>query len=240
MSDSEPRAILSDRLASVRGSVADACRRSGRDPAEVTLVAVTKTVPPQVAAVVAELGHRDLGESRPQELWKKAAAVPDVRWHLIGHLQRNKIDRTMPLVSLVHSVDSERLLEALDAFGRKRGQPVPVLLEVHCSREEAKGGFRPEEVPAIGDRAMSLAGISLLGLMTMAAFFDDPELCRPTFAELRDIRERLRTGTGLPLPHLSMGMSNDFEVAVEEGATLVRVGTSLFEGLGEPRSQASG
>jgi pyridoxal phosphate enzyme (YggS family) len=233
MSDSELRSILSDRLALVRGRIADACRRSGRDPAEVTLVAVTKTVPPEVAAIVAELGHHDLGESRPQELWKKAAAVPDARWHLIGHLQRNKIDRTMPLVSLVHSIDSERLLEALDAFGRKRGQHVPVLLEVNCSREEAKGGFRPDNVPAVGDRSMFLPGIMLLGLMTMAAFFDDPEQCRPTFAELRDIRERLRASTGLPLPHLSMGMSNDFEIAVEEGATLVRVGTTLFEGLGE-------
>lgn len=232
MSDSKLRSILSDRLSSVRGRISDACRRSGRDPAEVTLVAVTKTVPPEVAAAVSELGHHDLGESRPQELWKKAAAVPDARWHLIGHLQRNKIDRTVPLVSLVHSVDSDRLLDGLDAFGRKRGEPVPVLLEVNCSREEAKGGFRPEDVPAIGGRTKSLAGVSLLGLMTMAAFFDDLEQCRPTFAELRGIRERLRASTGLPLPHLSMGMSNDFEVAVEEGATLVRVGTTLFEGLG--------
>jgi uncharacterized pyridoxal phosphate-containing UPF0001 family protein len=138
----------------------------------------------------------------------------------------------VPLVVLVHSVDSVRLVEALDAFGRKRGSPVPALIEVNCSREASKGGFAPEEVPALGDKLMSLAGVRADGLMTMAAPHDDPEKCRPAFAELRGLRDRLRAATGLPLPHLSMGMSNDFEVAVEEGATLVRIGTTIFEGLG--------
>lgn len=229
MTESEQRAVLSERIASVRGRIADACRRSGRDPAGVTLVAVTKTVSARVAAAAAELGVADLGENRPQELWKKAADVPAARWHLIGHLQRNKIDRTIPLVALVHSVDSARLLEALDAFGRKRGEPVPVLLEVNCSREESKGGFRPEELPPLGETHPALAGVSVRGLMTMAAYHDDPEQCRPTFAELRHLRDRLREATGLELPDLSMGMSNDFEVAVEEGATFVRIGTTLFE-----------
>src|SRR5256885_870528 len=152
MTDDELRSVLSNRLAAVRARVAAACRRAGRDPAEVTLVAVTKTVPPAVARVAAELGATDLGENRPQELWRKAAEAPAARWHLIGHLQRNKIDRTVPLVTLTPSVDSDRLLAALDAFGRKRGEPVPLLLEVNCSREAAKGGFSPEEVPALGDR----------------------------------------------------------------------------------------
>ena len=137
------RSVLAERLASTRERIAAACRRAGRSTAEVTLVAVAKTVPPAVAAIAAELGMLDLGESRPQELWKKAEAVPAARWHLIGHLQRNKIDRTVPLTTLIHSVDSERLLAALDAFGRKRGEPVPALLEVNCSREAAKGGFAP-------------------------------------------------------------------------------------------------
>lgn len=234
MTDARLRSTLADRLASVRGRIADACRRAGRDPAAVTLVAVTKTVSPQVAAVAAELGMHDLGESRPQELWKKAAAVPGARWHLIGHLQRNKIDKTVPLAVMVHSVDSVRLLEALDAFGRKLNDPVPVLLEVNCSREAAKGGFSPDELPALGEKLPALTGLSVRGLMTMAAYFDDPQQCRPTFTELRELRDRVRTATSLELPHLSMGMSNDFEVAVEEGATLVRVGTTLFEGLGEP------
>ena len=232
MTDSELRAILTERFAAVEARIAAACARAGRARGDVTLVAVTKSVSPRVAGVVAELGVPDLGESRPQELWKKAAAVPGVRWHLIGHLQRNKLDRTVPLVSLVHSADSVRVLEALDAFGRKRGSPVPVLLEVNCSREEAKGGFAVGDVPAVGDRAVSLAGVRVDGLMTMAAYSDDPEAARPAFAELRELRDTLRTATGLPLPHLSMGMSHDFEVGVEEGATLVRVGTTLFENLG--------
>ena len=233
MTESELRSILAERIAGVRGRIADACARSGRDAAGVTLVAVTKTVSPRVAAVVAELGVRDLGESRPQELWKKAEAVPGVKWHLIGHLQRNKIDRTVPLVSLVHSVDSERVLAALDVFGRNRGVPVPVLLEVNCSGETSKGGFAPDAVPAVCDKAMSLTGVSVRGLMTMAAHVEDPQATRPTFALLRELRDSLRTHTGLPLPELSMGMSNDFEVAVEEGATFVRIGTTLFEGLAE-------
>jgi pyridoxal phosphate enzyme (YggS family) len=188
-------------------------------------------VSPRVAGVLPGLGVADLGESRPQELWKKQAAVPAARWHLVGHLQRNKIDKTIPLVALTHSVDSDRLLAALHAFGTKLGSPVPVLLEVNCSREEAKGGFRPEDLPTVGDRLATLTGARAEGLMTMAAFHDDPAASRPAFAELRALRDELRARTGLPLPHLSMGMSNDFEVAVEEGATLVRVGTTIFAGL---------
>jgi pyridoxal phosphate enzyme (YggS family) len=234
MTDAELRTLLSDRFAAVRGQIADACRKAGREPTGVTLVAVTKTVSPRVAQVAADLGAGDLGESRPQELWKKAEALPGVRWHLIGHLQRNKIDRTIPLVTLIHSVDSERVLEALDTFGRKHGNPVPLLLEVNCSREENKGGFRPEDLPVLGDRLAGLTGVSVRGLMTMAAYFDDSQLCRRTFVELRELRDRLRSATGLPLPDLSMGMSNDYAVAVEEGATLVRVGTVLFESLGDP------
>jgi pyridoxal phosphate enzyme (YggS family) len=225
------RTVLSQRLAAVRGRIAEACHRVRRDPAGVTLVAVTKTVSPEVAAIATELGVADMAESRPQELWKKAAAVPGVNWHLIGHLQRNKLDRTVPLGTLIHSVDSERLLEALSGFGTKAGKPVPVLLEVNCSREAAKGGFSPEELSVLGDRTVSLAGVSVRGLMTMAAYSDDPEDARPAFAELRKLRDELRTRTGLELSHLSMGMSGDFEVGVEEGATFVRIGTTLFEGL---------
>jgi len=232
MTDSELRSVLADRIASVRSRIVEACVRSGRD-ANVMLVAVTKTVSPQVAAIAAELGLTDLGESRPQELWKKAEAVPGAKWHLIGHLQRNKLDRTVPLVSLIHSVDSTRLLEALDAFGRKRGSPVPVLLEVNCSGEANKGGFAPADVPAVCDNALSHSGVSIRGLMTMAAFVEGPQAARPTFTMLRELRGVLRFRTGLALPELSMGMSNDFEVAVEEGATLVRIGTTLFENLGE-------
>ncbi len=233
MDDSELRSVLTERIASVRARIADACRRAGRDASSVTLVAVTKTVSPNIAAIVAELGVNDLGENRPQELWKKAEATPSARWHLIGHLQRNKIDRTIPLVELTHSVDSDRVLESLDAFGRKRGRPVPLLLEVNCSGEESKGGFARDEIPTIGDKVVSLAGVTVRGLMTMAAYADDPQAARPAFSALRELRDSLRTRTGLALAELSMGMSNDFEVGVEEGATFVRIGTTLFEGLSE-------
>lgn len=211
--------------------IAAACARAGRSRTEVTLVAVTKTVGPEVAALLPELGVLDLGESRPQELWKKAAAIPAARWHLIGHLQRNKIDKTAPLTSLVHSADSARLLDALGEFGAKRGVPVPVLLEVNCSREASKGGFAPEAVPVLGESLAGRTGLRVEGLMTMAAPSDDPSECRATFAELRALRDHLRSITGLPLPHLSMGMSDDFEVAIEEGATLIRLGSVLFAGL---------
>lgn len=233
MMPSDVREILRERLASVRGRMAEAARRAGRDPSEVTLVAVSKTVSPSVAAIAHELGEADLGESRPQELWKKAAALPGVRWHLIGHLQRNKLDRTVPLVTLIHSVDSPRLHEALDAFGQARGTPIPILLEVNCSREEAKGGFAPADLLPLAGTLASRSGVSLRGLMTMAAYTADQGQVRATFAELRTLRDQLRQATGLPLPELSMGMSNDFEIAIEEGATLVRVGSTLFEGLDE-------
>jgi len=231
MTESDVRAVLADRLAGVRDRIAVAARRAGRDPAAVTLVAVTKTTTPAVAAVAFGLGAVDLGEGRPQELWAKAETLRVARWHLVGHLQRNKVDRTVPLASLIHSVDSERLLAALDDFGQKRGSPVPLLLEVNCSREVAKGGFIPDALPALADALPTLTGVAVRGLMTMAAYSDDPAAARPTFAELRLLRDRLRTATGLPLPDLSMGMSGDFEVGVEEGATLVRVGSTIFAGL---------
>ena len=231
MTERDVRSVLGERIASVRSRIAEACRRSGRDAADVALIGVTKTVSTAVAGIAFELGLSELGESKPQELWKKAAAIPRAHWHLIGHLQRNKIDRTVPLLAMVHSVDSLRLLEALDSFGRKCGSAVPVLLEVNCSREESKGGFRPEELPALSDSLMSLCGIRIHGLMTMASLFEDSQQSRPAFAELRELRDRMRTSMGLALPYLSMGMSNDFVIAVEEGATHVRIGTTLFEGL---------
>jgi PLP dependent protein len=230
MTPDETRRRLAERLQSVRERIAAAGRRAGRDPAGVTLVAVTKSVGPEVAALLPELGVSDLGESRPQELWRKAAALPaGVRWHLVGHLQRNKIDKTRPLVALVHSVDSVRLLRALADDSR----PVDVLLEVNAGREPQKGGFAPEEVPALrGEVGAARPGVRVCGLMTMAALEGDPERCRPTFRGLRHLRDRLRAEWGAPLDWLSMGMTNDFEVAVEEGATHVRVGSALFEGLG--------
>jgi pyridoxal phosphate enzyme (YggS family) len=225
---------LKQHLDAVEERIRAACTRACRSRDDVTLVAVTKTVFVEVAALLPELGILDLGENRPQELWRKAAALPAVRWHLVGHLQRNKIERTLPLVHLIHSADSLRLLDALEQEADKRGRPLDVLLEVNASREASKGGFSPEEVPALVPRLAELRQVRVRGLMTMAAFEEDPQCCRPTFAALRELRDRLRGELGPPhrVEYLSMGMTNDFEVAIEEGATLVRIGTGLFEGLG--------
>ena len=226
--------VLLDRLRALEDRLVAACRRAGRDRAEVRLVAVTKAVTAEVAALLPPLGVADLGESRPQELWRKAAALPAaVRWHLVGHLQRNKVERTLPLAHLIHSVDSPRLLAALEEEAARQGRAVPVLLEVNASREANKHGFAPEDLPALGPALAALQHVSVRGLMTMAALADDPEQARPAFAALRRLRDRLGAdwGPAHPLEHLSMGMTNDFEVAVEEGATLVRLGTALFDGL---------
>jgi PLP dependent protein len=229
-------AFLRERLAVVEGRIEAACRRAGRTRDAVTLVAVTKTVTAPVAAALHRLGPRDLGESRPQELWGKAAALPrTVRWHLVGHLQRNKVAATVPLVHFLHSVDSTRLLAALEQEAGRLGRNLPVLLEVNASREASKHGFSPEELPALVPELQRLSRVRILGLMTMAAYADDPEQCRPTFAEVRRLRDVLRERLAPPhqVEQLSMGMSNDFEVAVEEGATFVRLGTVLFEGFTE-------
>lgn len=222
--------MIADNLARVNDRIHQAAKRSGRTPESIRLIAVTKSVPVETARELHHLGVPDLAESRPQKLWEKYDSIPEARWHLIGHLQRNKLERTVPLCSLIHSVDSHRLLEALDAFGR-RHQPVPILLQFNCSREEVKGGFAPEEAPGLAALLPKLVGVRIEGLMTMAALHVDPEFCRPAFAELSRLRDELRQQTGLALPELSMGMSNDFEVAIEEGATMVRLGSILFEGV---------
>lgn len=239
MIGSEIQERLLERLATVEERIQAACRRSGRQRPEITLVAVTKTISATLAALLPPVGLVQLGENRPQELWRKAAVLPKtVHWHLIGHLQRNKIERTLPLVYLIHSVDSLRLLEALEKEAAKEERPVAVLLEVNASREPNKHGFAPEELPGLVPTMAALKHVQVNGLMTMAALEENPERCRPTFAAVRALRDRLAEEIGPPhkLEHLSMGMSHDFEVAIEEGATVVRIGTALFEGL--PKGEA--
>jgi pyridoxal phosphate enzyme (YggS family) len=234
VTDPQLKTRLADRLHALEDRIHAASERAGRQRADVTLVAVTKTASVEAAVLLPELGVLDLGESRPQELWRKAAALPScVRWHMVGHLQRNKIERTLPLVRLIHSADSLRLLEALDREAAKRQQHVDVLLEVNASHEATKGGFRPEEVLTLAEPLAALRHVHARGLMTMAALEDDPERSRPTFQRLRELRDRLQSALGAPhrLDHLSMGMTNDYEIAIEEGATLVRIGSALFEGL---------
>jgi pyridoxal phosphate enzyme (YggS family) len=227
------RERIAKNLAAVEERLNAACRRAGRARSEVTLIAVTKTVSAESAALLPGLGVCDFGESRPQELWRKADAVSGARWHLIGHLQRNKIERTLPLVERIHSVDSQRLLDALEEACGKESRSLSALLEINASREASKHGFAPEEVPGLAARLAELQHIRIEGLMTMAAYEKDPEQTRPTFRALRELRDRLAAEMGRPLLHLSMGMSNDFEIAVEEGATLIRLGTVLFEGIDE-------
>jgi pyridoxal phosphate enzyme (YggS family) len=228
------RSRLETNLRAVEERIAATCARAGRPRSDVTLVAVTKTVASEVVRWLYDMGVRDFGESRPQQLWEKAAESPaEIRWHLIGHLQRNKVARTLPLVTLIHSVDSRRLLEAIEAEATRQELVCDVLLEFNLSREPNKSGFAPEDAAEVAESLGTLRSVRVRGLMTMAAMTDDPRQARPVFAELRGLRDemQLRLGSRHRLEHLSMGMTQDFEVAIEEGATLVRIGSALFEGV---------
>jgi PLP dependent protein len=225
-----------ESLLAVEGRIGSACRRAGRARADVTLVAVTKTVGLEIARQLVEAGVKHLGENRPQELWRKEAALPaDVHWHMIGHLQRNKVEKTLPLVTMIHSVDRASLLQALEDEAARQSLTIEVLLECNVSGEVSKQGFAPGALPGLVPQLAALRHVQVAGLMTMAAFDANPEHCRPTFAALRHLRDELRLSLAPPhrMVHLSMGMSNDFEVAIEEGATVIRLGTVLFEGLEE-------
>lgn len=228
MTAAEIRSRLRDRLQSVEERIAAACQRAGRARGDVTLVAVTKAVNAEVARLLPELGVRDLGESRPQELWRKVELLQGmgVRWHLVGHLQRNKIEPTIRQTYLIHSADSRRLMDAINSYDESLN--TSVLLEVNVSREANKHGFTPEEVPELVKSLPTYPRLRVEGLMTMAALGSSPEQARQSFRELRQLRDQ----TGLK--HLSMGMTNDFEAAIEEGATFIRLGTILFEGFEEP------
>jgi pyridoxal phosphate enzyme (YggS family) len=225
--------LIRDNVESVRYRIAAAAQRSGRDPAEITLVAVTKKCPLEWIRPLVAAGATDLGENYPQELWKKAEFLNEARvhWHLIGHLQGNKIKKTIPLVRWVHAVDSLKLLQALDDLAGSLADPPRVCLQVNTSGEEAKHGWSEEEIFRDAETIAGFRQIPIVGLMTMAAWGTTAETARPSFVQLRTLRDTLRSRTGLLLDHLSMGMSNDFEAAIEEGATLVRVGSALFEGV---------
>jgi len=221
---------ISIRLEQVRERIERARERAGRGGA-VTLVAVTKTHPPEVVQAAIRAGVSDVGENRVQELEGKVAAVgrTAVRWHLIGHLQRNKVRQALPLFDLLHSIDSERLAQALSAEAARTGATVRALVEINSVGEESKSGFAADRaVDAVG-RIAGLPGLELVGMMTMAPFTDDQAVIRRAFATTRRAcEEAARQVPGFRGEHLSMGMSNDFEIAVEEGATLVRVGSSIF------------
>jgi pyridoxal phosphate enzyme (YggS family) len=200
----------------------------------IRLVAVTKYVGPEIAAGLVSLGLTDLGESRPQTLWEKAELIPPgaVRWHLVGPLQRNKIRRTLPLVHLIHSVDSLRLIEAIDRIAAELQQRVvDILLEVNVSGDANKQGLAPDAVGPLLDQALGFQSVRIRGLMCMGGLESTPDRTQREFALLRDLRDRLRPNYGgnVSLNELSMGMSDDFELAIAEGATIVRLGSILFD-----------
>ncbi len=216
------------RLAAVRARVDAAAARVGRDPAAVAVVAVSKRHPAAAIDEAARAGQRLFGENYAQELADKRSQVTaPVEWHFIGHLQRNKAKLVVGQVALIHGVDSARLLEAISARAEALGIAQPVLLEVNVGGEAQKSGASPDEAADLCARARQLPGVDLAGFMTMPPLADEPERSRQPFAALRALRDRLASGDQL-LSHLSMGTTGDFEVAVEEGATLVRVGTAIF------------
>ncbi len=225
-------ADLAARLDRVRGRIARAARAAGRDPSDILLVAVSKTYPASHVRAAYAAGQRDFGENRVQEALAKMEATSDLplRWHLVGHLQSNKARKAAASFTAVHSVDSVSLLEALDRAAAASGARPEVLLQVDLAGEATKFGVPPENLDPLLEAARSCRAVRLAGLMLMPPFFDNAEDVRPFFRRLRALRDELLASGRLPSSavHLSMGMSHDLEPAVEEGATIVRVGTAIF------------
>jgi pyridoxal phosphate enzyme (YggS family) len=222
-----PATTVAERLALIRKRVTRAAERAGRAPADVTIVAISKSFPTQAIEEAAAAGIAHIGENRVQEA---AAKIPSlhhlsVTWHMVGHLQTNKAKTALELFDIIQSVDSLRLAEALS---HRAERPVPILLEVNVAGEASKFGFSPPEVPQATEAIARLPHLNVCGLMTIAPLVGDPEEVRPVFRELRQLRD------ALGLAELSMGMTDDFEVAVEEGATLVRIGRAIFGGRIHP------
>ncbi len=249
------RSPLAEKLDEVKERIAAACVKARREPSEVTLIAVTKYAAPEQVREIVQLGVGDLGESRVQSLVPRAAqfneflqrqqafgggTAPDrLRWHMIGHVQRNKVKAMLPLVSLIHSVDSLRLAEELDTQATKLGRKVPILLQINASEEESKHGVAVGASVHLAEQIDSMEHLQLAGLMTMGPLDATAAQTQAVFARTREIFEEMRWhkigGTGLR--HLSMGMSDDFELAIAEGATLVRIGSLLFGGKAQDHEE---
>ena len=220
---------IAQHLADIRGRIESAALRAGRDPASVQLVAVSKTHPADAVRAAAAAGQLLFGESRVQEAREKIPACPpSLEWHFIGHLQKNKVRHALPLFDFFHSIDSLALAQAMDRIACESERTVTGLLEVNVSGEATKHGFTPEQLRAEFSALTSLPHLRVVGLMTMAPYAEDAEQARPVFRALRELRDGLQQTLGTSLPHLSMGMSGDFEPAIAEGATLVRIGSSIF------------
>ena len=222
---------LPEILEDVNSVIVAACAKTGRRPEDVEIVAVTKTHGPEVVREAWEAGLGIVGENKVQEAaWKQPLSVSGPEWHLIGHLQKNKVRHALALFSTFHSVDSVALIDRIEMIAQEVGARPHILLEVNMSGERSKDGMRPADVPVAVERALSCSSLTLEGFMTMAPFTpeDKIEETRPVFAGLRELRDKMETEFGVSLPRLSMGMTNDYRVAVEEGATWIRLGTVLF------------
>ena len=223
--------MLSENLRDVEKRIEEACKRSNRDPKEVTLIAVSKTKPVEKLQEVYDAGARNFGENKVQEIMDKYDHLPqDIHWHMIGHLQRNKVKYIVDKVQMIHSVDSLRLAETIDKEAKKKNVTVPILIEVNVAEEDSKFGLSLEEVTALAEEISKLSNVRVCGLMTVAPFVEDPEENREVFRSLKKLSVDIaaKNINNVTMSVLSMGMTNDFEVAVEEGATMVRVGTAIF------------
>jgi PLP dependent protein len=222
--------VLRENLQKIRERVERAAKKSRRQPEEITLVAVSKTFPAEVIREAYDLGLRHFGENRVQEWEEKRGTLGDLAatWHLVGHLQSNKARRAAFLFHRIDSVDDLPLAKKLDAAAAAEGKLLPVLVEVHLGGEETKSGVAVKELPQLAESIAPFAHIDFAGLMTIPPYLDDPEQVRPYFARLRALGEEVSQQIGRRLPVLSMGMSHDFEIAIEEGATEIRVGSALF------------
>ena len=226
----EAASTIAANLAQIRERIARAAQRAGRRAEEIAIVAVTKTHPAETILAGYEAGLRHFGENRVQEFEGKTSALMNLSatWHLIGHLQSNKAARAARLFNRIDSVDSLALAQRLDAAAAAENKQLGVLIEVHLSDETTKSGVAEAELPALAESVSTFPNLQLRGLMTIPPFFDRPEEVRPFFRKLAELREKVARRIAKPLPILSMGMSHDFEIAIEEGATEIRPGTALF------------
>jgi len=219
----------------IQDEVKEAADRYGRDPDSITIIGASKYVDAEMTKALFDVGCTNLGESRPQSLWEKSAHFGEddlVRWHLIGHLQRNKIRRTLPIKPLIHSIDSQRLLDALSAEAQSQACEVSVLLEVNISGDEAKTGLSREGLNGVLEKS-PFANVQIRGLMAMTGWGVESDQARRQFDQVRQLRDEVEERFGHPLPELSMGMSGDFQQAIAAGATMVRIGSRLFEGIAQ-------
>ncbi|MBN2379472.1 YggS family pyridoxal phosphate-dependent enzyme [candidate division WOR-3 bacterium] len=221
--------MVKKNLSLVKERIAAACERVGREASEVGIVAVTKTHPPDVVRQAIDAGIETIGENRVQEAEAKYAEIGDAcKWHLVGHLQRNKVKKALEIFEMIHSLDSARLADEIEKEAVKQSKSIPCLIEVNTSGEQSKFGVAPDNLAHLVAHVFKCEHIKLVGLMTIGPLTDDQVAIRKSFSRLRTLRDRIENVFGHYLPHLSMGMSDDFEIAIEEGATLVRLGRVLF------------